>query len=75
MEVEDTIARASRAFGELCKQLLESSLSLNTKRLVHCAVVLHYGAEAWINEKAATRKLESFKNKCLWHILEDTKNF
>ena len=35
--------------------------------------VLLYGAEAWVNKRAATRKLESFNNKCLRRILGITK--
>ena len=35
--------------------------------------VLLYGAESWVNKRAATRKLESFNNQCLRHILGVTK--
>ena len=35
--------------------------------------VILYGAEAWVNKKAATRKLESFINRCLRCILGITK--
>ena len=35
--------------------------------------VLLYGAEAWVNKRAVTKKLESFNNKCLRHILGITK--
>ena len=31
--------------------------------------VLLYGAEAWVSKRAATRKLETFNNKCLRRIL------
>ena len=75
-EVEDRIARASRAFGTLCRPVFQDNkLSLETKRMVYRAVVmgvLLYGAEAWENRRIVTKKLESFNNKCLrriypWH--------
>ena len=76
-EVEDRIARASRAFGALCRPVFhDNKLSLETKRMVYRAVVmgvLLYGAEAWVNKRAVTRKLESFNNKCLRRILGITK--
>ena len=72
-DVEDKIARASRAFGVLCRPVFQDKgLSLKTNRMVYHAVVmgvLLYGAEAWVNKRAATRKLESFNNKCLRRIL------
>ena len=53
----------------------DSTLSLVTKRMVYRAVVLGvlYGAEMWTNERAATRKLESFNNKCLRRIMGITR--
>ena len=76
-DVEDKIARASRAFGALCRPVFQdSNLSLKTKRMVYRAVVmgvLLYGAEAWVNKRAVTRKLEAFNNKCLRRILGITK--
>ena len=76
-DVEDKIARASRAFGVLCRPVFQDKgLSLKTKKMVYRAVVmgvLLYGAEAWVNKRAATRKLESFNNKCLRCILGITK--
>ena len=76
-DVEDRIARASRAFGALCRPVFQDrSLSLRTKRMVYRAVVmgvLLYGAETWVNKRAATRKLESFNNKCLRRILGITR--
>ena len=76
-DVEDKIARASRAFGVLCRPVFQDKgLSLKTKKMVYRAVVmgvLLYGAEAWVNKRAATRKLESFNNKCLRRILGITK--
>ena len=76
-DVEDKIARASRAFGALCRPVFQdNNLSLKTKRMVYRAVVmgvLLYGAEAWVNKRAVTRKLEAFNNKCLRRILGITK--
>ena len=58
-DMADRIARASRAFGALCKPVFKyGGLSLATKRMVYRAVVLGvllYGAEAWVNKSAATR--------------------
>ena len=65
-DVEDKIARA------LCRPVFQDrSLSLRTKRMVYRAVVmglLLYGAETWVNKRAATRKLEFFNNKCILGI-------
>ncbi len=71
-DVEERVARASRAFGALCRLVFhDGTLSLTTKRMVYRAVVLGvllYGAESWTNKRAATQKLESFNNKCLRRI-------
>ena len=76
-DVEERIARASKAFGTLCRPVFhDSSLSLVTKRMVYRAVVLGvllYGAETWTNKRAATQKLESFNNKCLRRIMGITR--
>ena len=76
-DVEDKIARASRAFGVLCRPVFQDKgLSLKTKRMMYRAVVmgvLLHGAETWVNKRAATRKLESFNNKCLRCIFGITK--
>ena len=76
-DVEERIARASKAFGALCRPVFrDSSLSLVTKRMVYRAVVLGvllYGAETWTNKRAATQKLESFNNKCLRRIMGITR--
>ena len=76
-DVEDKIARASRAFGALCKPVFrDGDLSNKTKRMVYRAAVLGvllYGAETWANKRAATRKIESFHNKCLRRILNITR--
>ena len=40
-DVEDKIARASRAFGVLCRPVFQfNGLSLKTKRMVYRAVVM-----------------------------------
>ena len=76
-EVEDRIARASRAFGALCRPVFQDNqLSLETKRMVCRAEVmgvLLYWAEAWVNKRPVTRKLESSNNTCLRRILGITK--
>ena len=54
----------------------KTGLHSEPKRMVYRAVVmgvLLYGAEAWVNKRAVTRKLEFFKNKCLRRILGITK--
>ena len=70
---EDKIAKASRAFGALCRPVFQDgSLSLKTKWKVYHVMVLGvflHGAEAWVNKRAATRKLELFNNMCLRCIL------
>ena len=49
-DVEDRIARASKAFGSLCRQVFQdNSLSMETKRIVYHAVFMEgllYGGEA-----------------------------
>ena len=76
-DVEERIARASKAFGALCRPVFrDSTLSLVTKRMVYHVVVLGvllYGAETWTNKRAATRKLKSFSNKCLRRIMGITR--
>lgn len=73
----ERIARASNAFGALCRPgFQDSSLSLKTERIVYRAMVLGvllYGAEAWENKRVATRKLESFNSRYLRCILGITK--
>ena len=53
-DVEDKVARTSRAFGALCRPVFrDDDLSLRTKRMVYRAVVLGvllYGAETWANK-------------------------
>ena len=76
-DMEDKIARASRAFGALCRPVFrDDDLSNKTKRMVYRAAVLGvllYGAETWANKRTATRKIESFNNKCLRRILNITR--
>ena len=76
-DVENRIARASSAFGALCRPVFQdNSLSMKTKRMVYWAVVLGvllYGAEIWVTKRAAIRKLESFNNRCLRRVLGITK--
>ena len=77
LDVEDKIARASRAFGALCRPVFnDGNLSRRTKRIVYRAAVLGvllYGAETWVNKRDATQKLESFYNKCLRRITHITR--
>ncbi len=72
-DVEDRIAKASRAFGDLKRPVFgDKDLSLATKRLVYRAVVLGVllcGAEAWATKREHSRRLEVFHNRCLRAIL------
>ena len=72
-DVENRIAKASRAFGSLKRPVFrDKDLSLKTKRLVYQAVVLGvllYGAETWATKREHSRKLEVFHNRCLRAIL------
>ena len=73
MDVEDRVARASRAFGALCRPVFcNGSLSRKTKRMVYHAPVLGvllYGAETWATKKVSTQNVEAFNNRYLWHIM------
>ena len=77
LDVNDKIARASRAFGALCRPVFnDRNLSRGAKRIVYRAAVLRvllYGAEMWVNKRDATQKLESFYNKCLCRIMHITR--
>ena len=77
LDVEDKIARASRAFGALCRPVFnDGNLSRRTKRIVYRAAVLGvllYGAETWVNKRDVTQKLESFYDKCLHRITHITR--
>ena len=76
LDVEYKIARASRAFGALCKPVFnDGNLSRRTEDGVQgCSVgVLLFGAETWVNKQDATQKFESFYNKCLHRITYITR--
>ena len=64
-------------YRALCRPVFQDgNLPQKTKRKVYHAVILGvilYGAEAWVNKRVATRKLESFHSKCLKWILGITK--
>ena len=73
--IRERIARASHAFGMLCKIFKNRSLSIATKRAVYKAVVLStllYGSETWTTKCSLTRILESFHNRCIRSILHVT---
>ena len=76
-DVEDRIARASQAFGTLCKPVFQDDdLSLRIKRMVYKAVLLGtllYGAETWAKMRSATHNIEVFNNRCLCFILGLTR--
>lgn len=76
-DVEDRIARASKAFGALCRPVFgDKDLSLRTKRLVYRAEALGlllYGSETWANKRIASRRVEAFHNRCLRSILDITR--
>ena len=75
--VEERIARASRAFGMLRKSIFQNkSLTTDTKRAVYKAVVLRtllYGSETWTTKRVLTQKLETFHNRCLRGIFGITR--
>lgn len=76
-DVEERIARASRAFGMLRKSIFQNkSLTTDTKRAVYKAVVLGtllYGSETWTTKRVLTQKLETFHNRCLRGIFGITR--
>ena len=73
LDLDDKIARASRAFGALTKPVFrDSSLSLVTKQVVYQAVVLGvllYAAGTWPAKQKDIRRLEGFHHHCLRSIL------
>ena len=73
LDVQDKIGRASRVFGALHSAVFcDGSLSLSTKRMVYCSMVLGvllYGAESWAIKERTIRKIESFHNRCMRCIL------
>ena len=72
-EVEERIAKASRAFDALHKVAWKRpEISLTTKVALYRACVLSsllYGAETWTLLAAHTRRLEAFHHRCLRRIL------
>ena len=72
-DVEDRIAKASRAFGTLRRSVFEhKDITLSTKRVVYRSEVLGlllYGAETWVNKRDSSRKFEAFHNRCIRSIL------
>ena len=74
LDVQDKIGRArSRVFGALRSAVFcDRSLSLSTKRMVYCSMVLGvllYGAESWAIKERTIKKIESFHNWCMRCIL------
>ena len=73
LDLDDKIARASRAFGALQKPVFrDGSLSLVTKKVVYQTVVLGillYAAETWPAKQKDIRRLEGFHHRCLQSIL------
>ena len=69
LDLDDKIARASRAFGALQKPVFrDGSLSLVTKKVVYQAMVLGvllYAAETWPAKQRDVRRLEGFHHRCL----------
>ena len=72
-EVDQCIVQASKAFGSLRSAVfLAHDLSLETKRLVYCSVVLGvllYGVETWAPTLVLVRKLEWFHRGCIHCIM------
>ena len=72
MDVEDGVARASRAFGALCRPVFcNGSLSRKIKRMVYHATVLDVLLyELKLGQpRVSTQKVEAFNNRCLRHIM------
>ena len=66
VDLDDKIARASRAFGALLFR--DGSLLLVTKKVVYQAVVLGVlldAAETWPAKQRDIRRLEGFHHRCL----------
>ena len=72
-EIDQHIVQASKAFGSLHSAVfLARDLSLETKRLVYCSVVLGvllYGVETWAPTPVLVRKLEWFYCGCIHCIM------
>ena len=73
LDVQDKIGRASWVFGALRSAVFcDGSLSLSTKRMVYCSMVLGvllYGAKSWAIKERTIRKIESCHNRCMRCIL------
>ena len=72
-DVDNRIAKASRAFGALRKAVfLDRDLSLCTKRMIYQACVMSvllYGAECWIPLRRHIKKRNTFHHRCIRTIL------
>ena len=72
-EIDQRIVQASKAFDSLRSAVfMAHDLSLETKRLVYCSVVLGvllHGAETWSPTQALVRKLEWFHRRCIRCIM------
>ena len=72
-EIDQHIVQASKALGSLRSAVfLAHDLSLETKRLVYCSVVLGvllYGAETWAPTQVLVRKFEWFHRHCVRRIM------
>ena len=72
-EIDERIAKASRAFGSLRKSVfLDNNIHKTTKAKIYQACVLSillYGAECWVPLKKHIRKLNSFHHRCIRAIL------
>ena len=72
-DVDNRIAKASRAFGTLRKAVfLVRDLSLFTKRMIYQACVMSvllYGAECWIPLRRHIKKRNTFHHRCIRTIL------
>ena len=72
-EIDQRIVQASKAFCSLHSMVfLAHELSLATKRLVYCSVVLGvllYGAEAWAPTQVLVRELEWVHHYCICGIM------
>ena len=72
-DIDQRIAKASRAFGALRKSVFNSrDLRVETKRMVYLACVLSvllYGSECWTPLRKDLKKLDSFNRRCICTIL------
>ena len=72
-DIDQRIAKASRAFGALRKSVFNSrDLRVETKSMVYQACVLSvllYGSECWTPLRKDLKKLDSFHHRCICTIL------